>query len=96
MPQVKARFEASEEMKTTRKRTPFVELPLGATEDRVTGTIDIERALKEAGKAFEPGILARVNRGILYIDEVGPRLPIYQQIGGKQWFSARVCNGLAS
>jgi len=51
-------------------RTPFVELPLGATEDRVTGTIDIERALLEGGKAFEPGILARVNRGILYIDEV--------------------------
>jgi len=52
------------------RRTPFVELPLGATEDRVTGTIDIEKALLEAGKAYEPGILARVNRGILYIDEV--------------------------
>lgn len=67
--EVKERMEKGEELKTTKKRTPFVELPLGATEDRVTGTIDIERALKEAGKAFEPGILARVNRGILYIDE---------------------------
>lgn len=67
--EVKERLEKGEELKTTKKRTPFVELPLGATEDRVTGTIDIERALKEAGKAFEPGILARVNRGILYIDE---------------------------
>ncbi len=67
--EVKERMEKGEDLKTTKKRTPFVELPLGATEDRVTGTIDIERALKEAGKAFEPGILARVNRGILYIDE---------------------------
>eukprot|EP00490_Sorites_sp_Unknown_P008747 CAMPEP_0114690852 /NCGR_PEP_ID=MMETSP0191-20121206/66159_1 /TAXON_ID=126664 /ORGANISM="Sorites sp." /LENGTH=468 /DNA_ID=CAMNT_0001981283 /DNA_START=40 /DNA_END=1448 /DNA_ORIENTATION=+ len=67
--EVKERVEAGEKLKTAKKRTPFVELPLGATEDRVTGTIDIERALKEAGKAFEPGILARVNRGILYIDE---------------------------
>lgn len=67
--EVLARLDAGEEIKTEMRRTPFVELPLGATEDRVTGTIDIERALKEAGKAFEPGILARVNRGILYIDE---------------------------
>lgn len=67
--EVQERVEKGEKLKVTQKRTPFVELPLGATEDRVTGTIDIERALKEAGKAFEPGILARVNRGILYIDE---------------------------
>nr|YP_009297607.1 Mg-protoporyphyrin IX chelatase [Hildenbrandia rivularis]AOM67151.1 Mg-protoporyphyrin IX chelatase [Hildenbrandia rivularis] len=49
---------------------PMVDLPLGATEDRVCGTIDIEKALINGIKAFEPGILARVNRGILYIDEV--------------------------
>ncbi|CAK0890998.1 unnamed protein product, partial [Prorocentrum cordatum] len=59
-----------EELKIEKKRTPFVELPLGATEDRVTGTIDIEKALLQGGKAFEPGLLARVNRGVLYIDEV--------------------------
>src|SRR5215213_2752591 len=49
---------------------PVVELPLGATEDRVCGTIDIERALSSGRKAFDPGLLARANRGFLYIDEV--------------------------
>lgn len=49
---------------------PVVELPLGATEDRVTGTIDIEHALTHGRKRFEPGLLARANRGFLYIDEV--------------------------
>jgi len=49
---------------------PVVELPLGATEDRVCGTLDIERALSEGVKVFEPGLLARANRGFLYIDEV--------------------------
>ncbi len=49
---------------------PMVELPLGATEDRVTGTIDIEHALMHGQKRFEPGLLARANRGFLYIDEV--------------------------
>jgi magnesium chelatase subunit I len=47
-----------------------VELPLGATEDRVCGTLDIERALNEGVKVFEPGLLARAHRGFLYIDEV--------------------------
>jgi magnesium chelatase subunit I len=45
-------------------------LPLGATEDRVCGTIDIEKAISEGKKAFEPGLLAQANRGILYVDEV--------------------------
>jgi magnesium chelatase subunit D len=49
---------------------PFVTLPLGATEDRVLGTLDIESALKEAKRAFQPGLLAAAHRGILYIDEV--------------------------
>ena len=49
---------------------PVVELPLGATEDRVCGTIAIERALREGIKTFEPGLLAHANRGFLYIDEV--------------------------
>lgn len=49
---------------------PVVELPLGATEDRVCGTIDIERALGSGTKVFDPGLLARANRGFLYIDEV--------------------------
>ncbi|RED12900.1 magnesium chelatase ATPase subunit I [Pontivivens insulae] len=48
---------------------PVIDLPLGATEDRVTGALDIERALTQGEKAFEPGLLARANRGYLYIDE---------------------------
>lgn len=50
--------------------TPVVDLPLGATEDRVTGALDIEKALTKGEKAFQPGLLARANRGYLYIDEV--------------------------
>lgn len=50
--------------------TPVVDLPLGVTEDRVTGALDIERVLTRGEKAFEPGLLARANRGYLYIDEV--------------------------
>ncbi len=49
---------------------PFVDLPLGATEDRVVGALDLERALGAGVKAFEPGLLARANGGFLYIDEI--------------------------
>ncbi len=49
---------------------PVVDLPLGVTEDRVVGALDIERALVHGEKAFDPGLLARANRGFLYIDEV--------------------------
>lgn len=49
---------------------PVVDLPLGATEDRVVGALDLERALSQGVKAYEPGLLARANRGFLYIDEV--------------------------
>ena len=49
---------------------PVVDLPLGATEDRVVGALDLERALSQGIKAFEPGLLAKANRGFLYIDEV--------------------------
>jgi len=52
------------------RATPVVDLPLGVTEDRVTGALDIERALTQGEKAFEPGLLACANRGYLYIDEV--------------------------
>jgi magnesium chelatase subunit I len=51
-------------------RVPVVDLPLGATEDRVVGALDLERALSQGEKAFEPGLLARAHRGFLYIDEV--------------------------
>ena len=49
---------------------PVVDLPLGATEDRVVGALDLERALSAGVKAFEPGLLARAHRGFLYVDEV--------------------------
>ena len=49
---------------------PFIDLPLGATEDRVAGSLDLERALATGEKRFEPGLLAKANRGFLYIDEI--------------------------
>jgi magnesium chelatase subunit I len=49
---------------------PVVDLPLGATEDRLVGALDLERALTSGEKAFEPGLLARAHRGFLYVDEV--------------------------
>jgi len=56
--------------KSVRVPTPFVNLPVGATEDRVLGTLDVERVLSAGEKRFEPGLLARANRGVLYVDEV--------------------------
>lgn len=56
--------------KTIKIPVPVVDLPLGATEDRVVGALNIERALSDGEKSFEPGLLARANRGFLYIDEV--------------------------
>ncbi|MCK9564431.1 MAG: AAA family ATPase [Methanothrix sp.] len=58
------------QIKKTFRKTPVIDLPLGATEDRVVGSLNVERAIKEGIKALEPGILAACNRGILYIDEV--------------------------
>jgi magnesium chelatase subunit D len=55
---------------TTQRSVMVIELPVGATEDRLVGTIDIEKAIKTGEKHFEPGILAEANRNILYIDEV--------------------------
>jgi len=52
------------------RSTPFINLPVSATEDRVVGTLDIERAIQKGERRFEPGILAAANRGLLYIDEV--------------------------
>ncbi|MET0720614.1 MAG: magnesium chelatase ATPase subunit I [Tardiphaga sp.] len=56
-------------LKVAQVPVPVVDLPLGATEDRVVGALDLERALAKGEKAFEPGLLARANRGFLYIDE---------------------------
>ena len=52
------------------RATPVIDLPLGVSEDRVTGALDIERALTQGEKAFQPGLLAQAHRGYLYIDEV--------------------------
>ncbi|MGL5804738.1 MAG: magnesium chelatase ATPase subunit I [Xenococcaceae cyanobacterium] len=67
---VKEQLEQQRAIAIAKKKVPMVDLPLGATEDRVCGTIDIEKALSEGVKAFEPGLLAKANRGILYVDEV--------------------------
>jgi len=56
-------------LKSAQVQVPVVDLPLGATEDRVVGALDLERALARGEKAFEPGLLARAHRGFLYIDE---------------------------
>jgi magnesium chelatase subunit I len=68
--ETRQRVEQNEALEVTMRRITMVDLPLGATEDRVCGTIDIEKALTEGVKAFEPGLLAKANRGILYVDEV--------------------------
>ena len=67
---VRERMERGETLGTEERQVPMVDLPLGATEDRLCGTIDIEKALSEGVRAFEPGLLAKANRGLLYVDEV--------------------------
>ena len=64
------RQSGGETLPRRERRVPMVELPAGATEDRVVGTLDLERAIQEGRRHFEPGLLARANRGILAIDEV--------------------------
>ncbi|MCC5614593.1 magnesium chelatase ATPase subunit I [Nostoc sp. CHAB 5836] len=68
--EVRQLLEQGAQIPVDHKKVQMVDLPLGATEDRVCGTIDIEKALSEGVKAFEPGLLAKANRGILYVDEV--------------------------
>lgn len=67
---VRQMIKENKTVEVTKAKVTMVDLPLGATEDRVCGTIDIEKALTEGIKAFEPGLLAKANRGILYVDEV--------------------------
>jgi magnesium chelatase subunit I len=69
-PEALEAFRASTKLEETTMRVPMVEVPLGTTEDRICGTIDIEKALAEGVKAYDAGLLARANRGLLYIDEV--------------------------
>ena len=67
---LRARRRKSTALRSEMRPVPVVDLPLGATEDRVVGALDLERALTDGVKAFEPGLLARAHRGFLYVDEV--------------------------
>ena len=66
----RARLGQNGSLPTEQHSTPFVDLPVSATEDRVVGTLDIEKAIQRGERHFEPGILAAANRGVLYVDEV--------------------------
>lgn len=69
-PRCRERYYRGEKLPTKKVKMRVVTLPIGATEDMVLGTIDIEKVLREGERAFRPGILARANRNILYIDEI--------------------------
>src|SRR6266536_2226065 len=64
------RLEQGESLPVSHRRMRVVDLPINASEDRVVGTLDLEHALREGQRRFEPGVLADANRGILYVDEV--------------------------
>lgn len=66
----KERKAQNQELEVVKRRIRFVDLPVSATEDRVVGTLDIEKAIKRGERHFEPGVLAAANRGLLYVDEV--------------------------
>lgn len=64
------RARRGERLETKLHRVPVVDLPLGATQDRVVGALDLESALTQGVRRFDPGLLARAHRGFLYVDEV--------------------------
>jgi Mg-chelatase subunit ChlI len=66
----RGRYDAGEELPAIERPTRLVELPVAASEDRVVGSLDLEHALTEGQRRFEPGLLAQANRGLLYVDEV--------------------------
>jgi len=66
----KERAHGNKNLPVAERATPFINLPVSATEDRVVGTLDIEKAIQRGERHFEPGVLASANRGLLYIDEV--------------------------
>jgi len=67
---VRERYANGAEIPVSKRRIPFIDLPVSATEDRVVGTLDIEKAIQFGERHFDPGVLANANRGILYVDEV--------------------------
>jgi Mg-chelatase subunit ChlI len=66
----RTRWQQGESLPTIQRQMRVVDLPVNASEDRVVGTLDLEHALREGRRRFEPGVLAEANRGILYVDEV--------------------------
>jgi Mg-chelatase subunit ChlI len=68
--EVHERKKRGEALPMAKRKIPFVDLPVSATEDRVVGTLDIEKAIQKGERHFDPGVLAMANRGILYVDEV--------------------------
>ncbi len=66
----RARLERGEELPRRRRKMRVVELPINASEDRLVGSFDLEQAIAEGVRRFEPGLLAEANRGFLYVDEV--------------------------
>ena len=64
------RVDSKEKLPFEKRRVSVVELPIGATDDRVVGALDLEKAIKEGERHFRPGLMARAHRGFLYIDEV--------------------------
>lgn len=68
--EVRARFDAGERLPVVSRSTPLVDLPVAASEDRLVGSLDLEHAISEGQRRFQPGLLAQANRGLLYVDEV--------------------------
>lgn len=69
-PSCRARYEVNPDLPVSERATRLVDLPVAASEDRVVGSLDLEHALTEGQRRYEPGLLAQANRGLLYVDEI--------------------------